>query len=344
MSMPRAADVFRDALALWRGPPLADLTFETFAQAEIARLEELRLALLDERIEADLALGRHADLIAELQALVLQHPRRERLRGELMLALYRSGRQSDALSCYEETRRYLRDELGLDPSPQLRELETAILRQDSGLSVEPEPLRARRHLPVPVTRLIGRGDEVEAVRSLVQHEGARLVTLTGPGGVGKTRLGLEAASELAECFPDGVYFVALAPVQDQSLVVSTIASVLGAQERAGRSLLESLRDHLSDRRLLLLIDNFEHLDAAAPVISELLAGAPSLQIIVTSRSRLDLYGEHEYVVEPLQLPDPQRPGGTEATAELYAGRAVSGAGPGRPTRLPDDRPQRAGDR
>jgi DNA-binding SARP family transcriptional activator len=129
----RAAEALRGALRLWRGPPLSDVAFEPFAQAEIARLEELRLAALEERIEADLVLGRHAELVPELEGLIREHPLRERLRAQLMLALYRSGRQSEALDAYQQARRLLSTELGLEPGRTLRELEAAILRQDAQL-------------------------------------------------------------------------------------------------------------------------------------------------------------------------------------------------------------------
>ena len=135
----RAAEVLRAALALWRGPPLSDFASEPFARGEIARLEELRLSALEERVEADLALGRHAELVAELEALVHEHPLRERLRAQLMLALYRSGRQAEALAAYQQARSMLADELGLEPGRSLRELEGAILRQDSQLDPAVEP-------------------------------------------------------------------------------------------------------------------------------------------------------------------------------------------------------------
>ena len=308
----RAAALFQEALALWRGPPLADLTYENFAQPEIGRLEELRLSIVEEQIESGLALGRHREVVAEIEALVELHPLRERLCGQLMLALYRSGRQRDALDAYARARRRLRDEFGLEPSRDLQDLEGAILRQDAGLAVEPTEVRARRHLPSPTTTLVGRRAEIDELRALVVGEGVRLVTLTGPGGVGKTRLGLQAAYELADRFTDGVFFIALAPVRDPGLVVSAIATALGAKQQAGRSLLETLQAHLSQRRLLLLIDNFEQVDEAAPVLADLLAVAGRVQMIVTSRARLGLYGEHEYRVPP--------PGPLDALA-LFEARA-----------------------
>lgn len=144
----RAATMLREALALWRGPPLADLAYERFAQHAIRRLDELRLASLEKRIDADLALGRHADLIAELEKLISEHPLRERLRGQLMLALYRCGRQADALAAYQTTRQALVDGLGIEPSPPLRELEQAILRQDRSLELAAAPGPSRSVLVV----------------------------------------------------------------------------------------------------------------------------------------------------------------------------------------------------
>jgi predicted ATPase/DNA-binding SARP family transcriptional activator len=308
----RAAEGAQQALELWRGPPLADVGYEPFAQAEITRLDELRLVALETRIEAELALGHQGDLIDELEALVAEQPLREHLRGQLMLALYRTGRQAEALAVYQDGRRALLDELGLEPSPELKELEAAILRQDPGLAVEPAELRARRHLPAPATALVGREKEVAEVVALLRQESPRLLTLTGAGGTGKTRLALKAASDVVDRFPDGVFFVALAPLIDPDLVPSTIARRLGVAESAGRPALESLKEHLRDRRLLLVLDNFEHVDAAAPLVGELLAEASRLKLLVTSRALLHLYGEHEYPVPPLT---------EDEAVELFAARS-----------------------
>ncbi|MPZ15811.1 MAG: tetratricopeptide repeat protein [Chloroflexi bacterium] len=293
-----AARTLRDALRLWRDRPLADLSEFDFARSEAARLEELHLATLEDRIEADLALGRHTDVAAELHELTASHPFREGLRRQLMLALYRTGRQTEALDSYREWRRTMLDELGLEPGPQARELEAAILRQDPGLDIEPPELRARRHLPGRATALIGRRTEIERATELVRG-GARLVTLTGPGGVGKTRIALQAAHELAASFPDGVFFVPLASLRDTDLVPSAIASTIGLQEAADSPLAESLRAHLRHRSALLVLDNFEHVDEAALIVADLLASAARLAILVTSRTRLDVYGEHEYGIPPM---------------------------------------------
>ncbi len=232
--------------------------------------------------------------MAELEQLVTEQPLRERLRGLLMLALYRSGRQADALDTLAAIREAL-DELGLEPAAELRALQGAILRQDASLDVEPESLRERRHLPAPATPLVGRRTEVDAVVALLRGE-TRLVTLTGPGGAGKTRVALQSAHELAEAFAGGVWFVGLASLVDPALVRPAIAQTLGLAE-------ETLADELRDLEALLLLDNFEQLLDAAPVVGELLQAAPRLRVVTTSRARLRVYGEHELELPPLPAAD-----------------------------------------
>jgi predicted ATPase len=162
------------------------------------------------------------------------------------------------------------------------------------------------NLPAQPTPLIGRENEVAAVATLLGGSDVRLLTLTGPGGVGKTRLSLQIAAELIEDFTDGVYFVDLAPIRESSLVTSAIAATLGVRESAGQPLLAALKDYLRDKCMVLLLDNFEHLLNAAPLVADLLATAPRLKILVTSREILHLRGEKEMVVQPLALPDPAR--------------------------------------
>jgi predicted ATPase/DNA-binding SARP family transcriptional activator len=307
-----AASTLRKGLALWRGPALVDVAYESFAQAEIARLEELRLVALEERIEADLGLARHDELVPELESLVSAHLTRERLHGQLMLALYRCGRQADALAVYRRVRRTLRDELGLDPGPELQELQRSILRQDATLRVEPPDVRARRHLPASQTPLVGRQRQVADVGSLLRGGGVRLVTLTGAGGIGKTRLGLQIAHDLADAFDDGVFFVDLSALRDPELVPSAVADALGVDEHPGQPLTDTLYVHLRERRLLVLLDNFETVDDAAPLLGGLLEAAPGLALLVTSRAPLRLSGEHEYRVSALPL---------SAAVRLFVGRA-----------------------
>jgi predicted ATPase len=238
-----------------------------------------------------------------------------------MLALYRSGRQADALAAYRDARSVLVEELGLEPSAELRTLEAAILRQDPSLALESPHVRARRRLPAPATPLVGREREVEEVTGLFSA-GARLVTLTGAGGTGKTRLGLQAAHELAARFSDGVAFAGLASLRDPDLVLAEIARALDL-ETAGDPR-AALVEHLRPRRELLLLDNFEQVASAAPEVAALLTEAPGLALLVTSRRALRVYGEHEYPVEPLALEDEAVP--------LFLQRARAA---GRPTEAPD---------
>jgi predicted ATPase/DNA-binding SARP family transcriptional activator len=305
----RARRVLEQALGLWRGPALADVQYEAFARAEAERLEELRLVASEERIESDLALGRHREVLPDIEALVADHPLRERLHEQHMLALYRCGRQADAIAAYRTARLTLVDELGIEPGRALRELEGAILRQDAELDVEPADLRARRRLPAPATPLIGRRREVDDVVALARGD-ARLVTLTGSGGTGKTRVALQAAHELADRFPDGVVWIGLAAVRDHALVPVEIARGVGVDD------VEALAERLADRRLLLLLDNFEHVEEAAPVLSTLLRTGPDLRLLVTSRQPLRIYGEYEYRVPPLRLLDEAVP--------LFIARARAG--------------------
>jgi predicted ATPase len=295
---------YRQALELWRGPALGDLAFEPFAQTEIERLEELRLAALEGRLASDLSEGGHAELVAELEALVDEHPLRERFAAQLMLALYRSGRQAEALDVYRAARARLLGELGLEPGEELRRLERRILEQDPALLEAARAVRRRdTRLPAPTTSFVGRVRELEQVQSLVARRDVRLLTLTGAGGTGKTRLALEVARARAEDFADGAAAAALAALSDPSLVASAIAQALGVHQSQGQTAADALKDFLRDRELLLLLDNLEHLLDATPFVSELLASSPGLTVLATSRVHLNLYGEFEYSVPPLSLAD-----------------------------------------
>ncbi len=307
----RAAETLRTALELWHGRPLADLQWEPLAQAEVARLEELRLTALEDRIDADLALGRHGQVVAELEQLVAEQPLRERLRGQLMLALYRAGRQADALAVYQRARKTFVDELGIEPSASLRKLERAILEQDPSLNVTRAGPAAPRRIPTPPTPLLGREGELAALAQLVRSEGARLVTLLGTGGIGKSRLALELCRRLAPEFKQGAAFATLATVRDPSLVSRAILEALGIPE-VGHDADELLTKSLADSELLLVVDNFEQVLPAARKIAHLLDAAPKVKVVVTSRAPLHIAAEQEFPVPPLA---------DDEAAELFVSRA-----------------------
>jgi predicted ATPase/DNA-binding SARP family transcriptional activator len=330
-----AAGRLRDALALWRGPALSDVADFAFAQADAIRLEEARLAAIEDRVEADLACGRHASLASELEGLVAAHPLRERLCGQRVLALYRCGRQADALQAYQDLRERLADELGIDPNPALARLQEAILRQDPGLdwrAADPEPGAADHAglpvagalggegpdaapeptsvpvavpgwLPAETTSFIGRESELATIEELLGL--SRLLTLTGPGGSGKTRLALKAGQQASGRYPGGVWLVELAPVARPDLVAAAAASALGVREESGRPLTETIAAQLRTSEALLIVDNCEHvLDAAAGLVTGLLRQCPALRILATSQSRLNVGGEATWPVPPLTLPPP----------------------------------------
>jgi predicted ATPase/DNA-binding SARP family transcriptional activator len=304
-----AAGLFRDALALWRGSPLGGVRTDVVAWPEIHELEELRAATQEKLFDAELVRARHEEIVRELKALVREEPLHERFRFQLMLALYRCGRQAESLQVYRDGRRMLIDAIGIEPGRALKELEQAILRQDPSLEQldfgtwrQPRPPLAG-NLPRPATTLVGREREITELLGLVA-DGARLVTLTGAGGSGKTRLALESADRLARNFPDGVFWAPLSAVRDPELVVNSLAQVVGATG--------ALAAHIADRRVLLVVDNFEHLVEAGPELGTLVGRCRNLHLLVTSRELLHLSGETEYPVLPLA--------DTEAV-ELFCGRA-----------------------
>ncbi|MFI6323944.1 BTAD domain-containing putative transcriptional regulator [Nonomuraea sp. NPDC050556] len=296
------AGLLSDALALWRGPALAEFADFDFARPVIARLEEQRLVALEEHAEVRLELGEHGALAAELADVVTEHPLRERLRAVHLRALYRAGRQSEALDSYAELRDRLRDELGLDPGPELVALHGAILAQDPALAPEE---RSRGNLPGPVSELIGRDGALAEVTALLGDH--RLVTLTGPGGVGKTRLALEAGAAVAADHPDGVWLVELAAIDQPSVmaVYDAMTSALGVRDDVTHHPGEGCRlmDAVGDRRLLLILDNCEHLmDPVGTLVQELLKSSPHVTILATSREPLNMTGEVLRPVPPLDLP------------------------------------------
>ena len=318
-----ASTTLSEALRLWRGEPLSDFTYAGFFDAERTRLDELILLAIETRVEADLVLGRHGELAGELEALCRAHPLRERLWELLMLALYRAGRQGEALRAYTDARDRLVGELGIDPGPALRELEARILAQDpslaaagaAGLAV-PAPL-ATGNLREPLSSFVGRSAELEELGEAVRS--SRLVTLIGPGGVGKTRLAVEAAAMLRQEHRDGAWLVEFAGVTEPDGVAPAVAGALGAATAglAGppspASTVELIVRYLAGRSLVVVFDNCEHVIDQTAALAETLAGTvPGLRLIATSREPLGVPGEVLVPVGPLARP---------AAAELFADRA-----------------------
>lgn len=325
---PEAAyELLGHALDLWHGPAYADLTGLPCTAAEAARLEDLRATAHEDRLAAAVMTGRHAAAVGELRAQVEQHPLRERCWELLTLALYRSGRRTDALNALRTVRLRLADELGIDPGPALRDLESAVLTRDPRLEPPAAPVRsgpaatgdgAARpaqaperggNLPFALSGFVGRAAGITAVGELLEHY--RLVTLTGPGGVGKTRLALETARRRRD--DDGPWLVELARLTSPELLPATVADAVGVP---GIGSAGQLADVLAGCELLLVPDNCEHLlEPVAALAGLLLARCGGLRVLATSREALGVDGEASYEVPPL---DPAGDG-----RELFLKRAAT---------------------
>ncbi|MEU5953556.1 BTAD domain-containing putative transcriptional regulator [Streptomyces sp. NPDC047525] len=320
----KAAAILDDALALWQGPPLADLPDRT---AEAARWESRRLEARRARLAAALALGRAEQVLPELAALCDSHPLDEPLQALRLRALRDAGRPAQALAAYDAVRRLIADRIGTDPGPGLRALHEELLHHDTpphaSQPPQPPPSRVRPperpqgNLRARLTSFVGREDDIEAIRDDLTR--ARLVTLLGPGGAGKTRLSQEAAEAYADGVPDGVWLAELAPVEDPDAVPEAVLTALGAREtvlrgagaeelravseRHGDDPVVRLTEHCAPRRMLLILDNCEHvIDAAARLADRLLAHCPGLTVLATSREPLGVPGELLRPVEPLPEP------------------------------------------
>ena len=301
---------YRDALELYTGELLPEDRYEDWAEARRASVHELQLALLVELA----ALQDDGAAIETLQRAVVEDPLHEVAHRALMRRFAAAGRRQQALAQYQQLRRALHAELAADPDPESRRLYREILAAEP----EPGPPAPEPGLPYELTSFVGRERELAELGDALGH--TRLLTLTGPGGAGKTRLALELAARQAHGFADGVRLVELAPVSDPAFVVAEVAAVLGVQQRSARDPVELLAARLGDARLLLVLDNCEHLIGACAALAErLLRTCPNLRVLATSRERLRIGGEVAWRVPPLALPP-----GSEAV-ELFCRRAADAA-------------------
>ncbi|HEY2373761.1 MAG TPA: BTAD domain-containing putative transcriptional regulator [Gaiellaceae bacterium] len=290
-----ASDAVGSALALWRGPALQGLTGTAWFGAEARRLEALRVDALEEQFETALGFGEHRQLEAALRSALVDNPFRERLWGQLMLTLYRCGRQADALETFQEARRVLSEELGLEPGPELRRLQEAILAHDPAIAGVPVQRRGRGNLPASSTSFVGRDEELARIKRLLREH--RLVTLTGAPGVGKSRLAVEASRPIGHELRDGVWLVDFARAGSAEDAVRLLANTLDVR---GSDLLAGAVSRLRSGDALIVLDACEHvLEEAARIASTLLAECPAVRILATSREALHVAGEVRIPVAPL---------------------------------------------
>jgi len=304
-----ALEHYRQALELWRGPALADADDADWAVPLIARWQDQRLAARQDRIECELQLGRPEAVVGELTDLAREHPRLESVTEQLMRALAAAGRAADGLAAYERLRARLAEDLGVDPSPPLRQAHQRLLALTDA-STAPRPPR-RTNLRTALTSFLGRDDEVKRISTLL--DGGRLATVVGPGGAGKTRVAGVAAGQWLDRMADGVWLIELAPVTDPSNIPLAILTGLGIVadqvierpvDTARKPTIERLIDTLADAEALLVLDNCEHLIAAvAAVVDQLLGRCPAVRILATSREPLGIDGEGLCMLAPLTLPD-----------------------------------------
>jgi pentatricopeptide repeat protein len=319
------------ALSLWRGDPYEAVGHTTAASAATAKITELREQMIERRVDALLAVGDVSGALADLQLLTTQHPFRERLWAQLMTALARSGRVEEALQIFQRVRSLMRGELGVEPGPELQRLHMQILAQET----EREPNARERasgpastgvRVPRPTSLLVGREYELAELESWLTSK--PLVTITGPGGSGKTRLAIEVALASVKRFADGVWFVDLTTVTDSRLVVDAITSTLGLVV-GDRTPLETIVDYVRARQLLLVIDNCEHVLEGIAETAEALRGDGSGSVLLTtSREPLDVGREAVWELDPLPLEaDTADPGAPPAATQLFVARMAGPPGP-----------------
>ena len=306
-----AVGLLDGALGWWRGRPYLEVADHDAVQPEANRLEELHAEAAETRADLLVGLGATDDAARAMETLMAEHPFRERPVEIRMRALARAGRHAEGLRVFDAFRRTLGDELGLDPSPELRELEGEILRHD---------LPAVPRLGLPGNSLVGR--EVELADVVARLGEGRLVTLTGPGGVGKTRLALHAVTRAAERYADGLWLCELAHVGDADAVAPAVASALGVERDAARGDAERIVQFLQSRRALVVFDNCEHvLDGARALIGAVLTHAPDVDVVATSRRRLGVEGEQVVAVTTLPVTVTGGDGLDPPALALFADRA-----------------------
>lgn len=314
-------DAVESALGLWRGRPLSDVE-DDWARPLITSWEERRIVYLISWADARLERGEHASVIADLEPLVDEYPLQEPLVGKLMLALYRSGRQADALRVHEQLRETLLDQLGIDPSPEIQEMQLRILEQDPSLLPRPA---TPTNVPVPLTETIGRREESQALSGFLDT--TRLLTVSGAGGVGKTTAARDLARSRLEDFPDGVWWFELAPIADPSLILGEMVGAMRMPPPRGEHALDYVCRRLGDSTTLLVFDNCEHLvESVARIVNSILESCANVKVLATSREPLALSGELAWGLPPLSSPDervatPDELLATDAGA-LFAARAV----------------------
>ncbi|MFI6817268.1 BTAD domain-containing putative transcriptional regulator [Nonomuraea sp. NPDC050328] len=323
--LPRAAALLEEALALWKGEALADVRDLPFAGTAGARLDELRLGALEDRFEAELRLGRHGEILADVEAAASDHPMRERLAGLRMRALHAAGRQSDALAVFEQVRATLAEELGVDPSEDLRKTHLAVLRGELD-APEPEQARpeaAQGRLPAPLTSFVGRQDELRLLAGAL--ESSRLLTVVGPGGVGKTRLAVQAASRHRAHQRGRVWLVSLAAAHTADELVAAVLGTLSMTDAqpAGPPL-ERMVALLAGGEGVLVLDNCEQISGAvAELAGRLLERLPYLKILATSREPLEVMGETLCRLGPLDLPATPAEADRASAVRLFLDRAAA---------------------
>lgn len=321
-----AADTLARALALWRGSALHGLSETEWGSTEARRLEALRTDALEDGFEAALALGEHNEVVPAIRAALDENPFRERLWGQLMLALYRGGRQADALGTFQQARAVLSERLGLEPGPELQRIQRAILAHDPLIAAAVAVAARRRgNLPAPVNSFVGRREALVEIEQLVREH--RLVTLTGPPGVGKSRLAFEVAHSLENDFPGGIWLVDLTHAGSEADVERVAAQVIDVQGPArNRDALARVVAGLRDVDALLVLDDCSRVvEETARLAATVLAECPGVRVLATSREVLPLAGEVRVNVAPLAVPDPgvaevRELAGCEAV-QLFAERA-----------------------